>query len=401
MPDTPSNSTPSVPDFELIRPIGEGGFGRVWLAANETTGHLRAVKLVPLLQGGRVDAAGREIASITRLVTNTSVDHPNLLKIDHVGRTAEHLFYVMDPADNDDGSKASADASYRPATLGHMLEQGRLTPEECLAATRGMLSGLAALHALDMVHRDVKPANCLFVDGVLKLADFGLLTVADAYTSRLGTEAYMPPDGRMDTRADVYAVGLVVYEMLTGRPADNFPQLGELGNDIANSPVLQRLNHVALRACRRAPEDRYADAQEMLAALDAPLPKTSAPPASRKTMRRRFAIIASVAAIALLTATFFLVHDRQHTPTTPQPAPQAPLAEKVSVHFTTIPENALILLDDKILLTPDGSPHTTPCAAENITARQHNVVFRRFGLPDFDAGVVNFAKDREVRGKWD
>ena len=241
-------AAPEVPDFDLIRPIGSGGYGQVWLATNRTTRHLRAVKLIAL-QPGRADPAAREISSLVRLEANVRCRHPNLLHIHHVGKTAQHLFYVMDLADDVRGGPASDRPDYRPATLQSRLEMaasaggkgnrhllrddqrcasvpafgpfrqevpvpvstvdapdvtaaatGHFAPEDCLDDSRQLLAGLAALHAAGMVHRDVKPANCLFVDGQLKLADFGLLTQSHPLVSRLGTEKYMPPDGRMDMR---------------------------------------------------------------------------------------------------------------------------------------------------------------------------------------------------------
>ncbi|MGD0383072.1 MAG: protein kinase, partial [Thermoguttaceae bacterium] len=216
---TDNQIPPQVPDYDLIRPIGEGGFGRVWLAANQTTGRLRAVKLIPLRRSGTTDAAGREIVSLTRLEANLGHRHQNLLNIHHVGKTADYLFYVMDLADDVSGSPAWNDPNYQPATLRKRLESGPLDPEECFSCARQLLAGLASLHEAGMVHRDVKPANCLFVAGELKLADFSLLTEASPLVSRAGTEKYMPPDGHMDVRADVYAAGLVIYEMVTGLPA--------------------------------------------------------------------------------------------------------------------------------------------------------------------------------------
>ena len=106
-----------------------------------------------------------------------------------------HIFFVMDLADDVTGTPGSTDPSYQPATLQSRLQTGPLTPEECWRRTGELLAGLAALHDAGMVHRDVKPANCLFVGGELKLADFGLLTEADRQMSRVGTVSYMPPDG--------------------------------------------------------------------------------------------------------------------------------------------------------------------------------------------------------------
>ena len=241
------------------------------------------MKLIPLSRRGETDPAGREIVSITRLEESVRGHHPHLLQIHHVGQTEAFLFYVMEPADDVAGEPASADDRYRPATLRSRLENGPLPPQQCLRFGRQLLEGLASLHTSGMVHRDVKPANCLFVDGELKLADFGLLTADGPQVSRVGTRGYMPPDGRMDARADVYAAGLVLYEMLTGLPPEEFPSLGPRAREIAADPTLAMLNRVVLRACEPEPGRRFADARAMLAEIRTPAaPATAWPVGSRR-----------------------------------------------------------------------------------------------------------------------
>jgi eukaryotic-like serine/threonine-protein kinase len=373
---------PEVPDLDLLRCVGRGGFGEVWLAVNRTTGRLRAVKLIALHGGAATDLAGREIVSLKYLESQVGMQHPNLLGIHHVGKTATHLFYIMDPADDASGQAASSDPGYRPATLAQRLEAGPLPAAECLCCTRQLLSGLAQLHAAGRVHRDVKPANCLFVSGQLKLADFGLLTAANPLVSRVGTLKYMPPDGRMDARADVYAAGMVVYEMLTGLPVESFPRLGDRARAIAETPMLCGLNRLLLHACQNDAHLRYRDASEMLAALDAPDPKMSA----RHARRRRVIFATSVAAILAVVAlmlTFWLGRPPQ-----------------VNVNFVTQPFEATIEVDGKLLLQPDGRPYATPCTAAGLTAGSHHTVFKHAGLRDLDAGEINFATVREVTARW-
>ena len=99
-------NVPDIPGFDLIRPIGRGGFGQVWLATNQATGALRAVKVIPLRRSDGRDPAGREITSIARLEANLRRRHRNLTTIHHVGKTDEHLYYVMDPADDISGVAA-------------------------------------------------------------------------------------------------------------------------------------------------------------------------------------------------------------------------------------------------------------------------------------------------------
>jgi serine/threonine protein kinase len=394
--NNPSDNDPRVPelpDVDLLRQIGQGGFGQVWLATNRTTGQLCAVKVIALDQSSSTDPAGREIASLTRLGANFQLRHANLMTIHHAGKTDEHFFYIMDAADDLSGRRASTAADYRPANLHELLEQGPLSTDDCLQFARGLLAGLACLHEAGMVHRDVKPANCLLVGGQLKLADFGLLTHCDRQISRVGTQGYMPPDGHMNERADVYAAGLVIYEMLSGHPAREFPRLGEQARPVAADPGLAALNRLALKACERDPDKRFTDASEMLAELDRYFSQTtgrrveSRRMKSRRMKSRRPAMVATVVAVAVLA-----VITMAFWPTEP---------ERVRINFITHPFEATIYIDGKLQTHEDGTSYTTPCTITGLAAQPQPVMFRREGLPDLKIGEVDFRKTRQITGRWD
>lgn len=356
---------PDLPDLEPVCLIGEGAYGKVWLARNRTTGLLRAVKLIPW------DRAGREVESITRLESKACREHPNLLRIHHVGRASRYVYCIMDPADDVSGAPPSTEPGYRPATLREKLKAGPLAPVEASQCAEQLLAGLAHLHDAGMVHRDVKPANCLFVEGNLKLADFGLLTEADLLTSRAGTLKYMPPDRHMNERADVYAAGLVIYEMITGLPVDMFPSLDHCLEEVARDPTLKALNRISLRACDPDPGGRFANAHEMLAALHRSL-------RPERPKRTAWLSIAGCVVMALVAAVWWSGR------------------RNVSVNFLTVPPESNILVDGQTLRQPDGAPYTTPCTVKGLPLGKHRVVFRDSNGREVDAGIVDFGRTREI-----
>jgi len=377
------NLPPTVSDYDLTRVIGEGGFGQVWLATNRATGLLRAVKVIPLHGSGATDPAGREITSITRLEANLRRQHPNLLNIHHVGMTDECLFYVMDLADDVSGGSGSAQMDYRPATLQSRLEAGPLPPDECRRYARQLLAGLSSLHQAGMVHRDVKPANCLFVDGQLKLADFGLVAEADPQVSRVGTLKYMPPDGRMDARADVFAAGLVIYEMITGLPAECFPRPGDGAEEAVDNAILSVLNRVVLCACEPDPQRRFRGAREMLTELG----RSESRATDCRARPRRWVIgsAACVVVVGLAAMGFWISHP-----------------SSVYVNFVTDPFEATIYLDDELLVDGQGKPYTTPCTVEDLPARICRVVFKHDDRrKDLDLGPRDLAEQTRIEARWD
>lgn len=369
--------TITVPDFDLVRSVGRGGFGEVWLAVNRTTGQLRAVKLVPLRQAGETDAAAREIASLTRVEACQDRPHPNLMTIHHVGKTADYLFYVMDPADDVAGGPATNTAGYRPATLESRLRAAPFDAAVCRDYAGQLLEGLAWLHAAGMVHRDVKPANCLFVGGQLRLADFGLVTEANPLVSRAGTQKYMPPDGRMDMRADVYAAGLVIYEMITGLPVDEFPSLGRQAECVRGDPLLAALLRLVLHACEADPQARPADARAMLTELAA------SGGAGRRPPRRL--VLGTIAAAGLCAAGGWAawLYTAAH-------------GELCEVSFITDPFEAKIYVDGVLQRDSEGNAYTTPCTVPDLRARKCRVEFEWTGQPRYDAGRYDFARTQQI-----
>src|SRR6185295_4549936 len=122
---------------------------------------------------------------------------------------------------------------------------------------------LEHLHRHGLVHRDIKPSNVVFVHGVPKLADIGLVSAVDTSLSFVGTEGFVPPEGPGSVAADLYSLGKVLYEISTGRDRTEFPKLPDDLEHISDKRALLELNEVVLKACDPRPVQRYASAQAM------------------------------------------------------------------------------------------------------------------------------------------
>ncbi len=262
----------TVSHYRITGKLGEGGMGVVYRAKDTRLDRTVALKfLSPELTR---DPAAKERFRIEAKAAS-QLDHPNICTIYEIGETDDaRLFISM--------------ACYDGETLASRLGRGAVTPSEAVAVAADVAAGLAAAHASGMVHRDIKPGNVLVTgSGRAKILDFGLaklgapsnLTQAGV---RLGTVAYMSPEQarghEADARADIWSLGVVLYELLTGqRP------FGGEGSDsilyaICNEPVAPpsgfapgvppELDSVVARCLEKSPARRYASADELRAALE-------------------------------------------------------------------------------------------------------------------------------------
>ena len=162
-----------------------------------------------------------------------------------------------------------APESYVPHTLREELKRhGRLPVAQCVQIGLALTRALAHLHKCGLVHRDVKPSNVIFVGGVPKLADIGLVASVDATRSLVGTEGYVAPEGPGTPQADLYSLGKLLYEISTGCDRKEFPALPP---DVASRPdreALVELNAIVMRACQFDPHQRHGNAEAMLAELE-------------------------------------------------------------------------------------------------------------------------------------
>jgi serine/threonine protein kinase/beta-lactam-binding protein with PASTA domain len=277
--------------YQVRSRIARGGMATVYLATDLRLERRVAIKI---MHGHLSDDSKFKERFIQEARSAARLAHPNVVNVFDQGQDSDMAYLVME---------------YLPGiTLRDLLqEHGRLTTDQTLDILEAVLSGLSAAHKAGIVHRDLKPENVLLADdGRIKIGDFGLARAASANTATgaalLGTIAYLSPElvtrGVADTRSDIYAVGIMTYEMLTGEQ----PFKGEQPMQIAyqhandsvptpsdkNSRIPVELDELVLWATAREPDERPRDAKAMLdevmstqTALQSAEPQTAALPTQR------------------------------------------------------------------------------------------------------------------------
>ena len=270
----------SIGRYQILEEIAAGAQGTVYRAFDPEGGRIIAVKVLhPTLSGDRTYTERfRREASLA-----ASIDHPNVVKIFEVGQDGARHFMALE---------------FLPESLAGIIQSvGQLRIEGAAQYGVQIADGLAAAHALGIVHRDVKPQNVLIgADGMAKVTDFGIaraeaLATMTATGMVMGTPHYMSPEQsrgeRADARSDVYSLGCMVYQMLAGElPFKGDTPLAVIRQQIDEEPqrlrglrrdLPRRLESVVERSMAKDPRRRYQSTAEMAQALRAAVPGVAAP----------------------------------------------------------------------------------------------------------------------------
>jgi serine/threonine-protein kinase len=252
-----------IPGYEIQNHLGGGAFGEVYKARKTSIGKAYAVKFLRLDDAAQKDAVERELEQV-RLFA--AIDHPNLVTIEDMGVVMGVPYLIMGYAGED--------------TLARRLKRADLDPESALRYFVQIARGVLALHDRRLAHFDLKPSNVFLNGDVARVGDYGLAKLMTEGRTTLsfgrGTPHYMAPEmlrNRADLRADLYSLGVILYECLTFRLPfgadaggafvlrdDDQPPEFPAGFPPALRPVVER-------CLRLRPEDRFASVQELLSAL--------------------------------------------------------------------------------------------------------------------------------------
>jgi hypothetical protein len=285
----------TISHYRILERLGAGGMGVVYKAEDRRLARLVAIKLLAPDVGtrGTPEAQVRRERFVLEAKAASALDHPNIANIHEIDETADgQIFIVM--------------AYYEGESLGDRIARGPLPLDEVIATIDQVARGLAAAHGHGIVHRDIKPGNIMVTtEGVAKIIDFGLAklesvaSLTEAGTT-VGTVAYMSPEqargDAVDARTDLWSLGVVLYQMLTGHlPFRGEHQGSMIRAILEDSPepitsfrpdLPEHLQAVVRRALEKDPQRRYASADEIVGDLDTYRARLAPPPRGEPVLRR-------------------------------------------------------------------------------------------------------------------
>jgi serine/threonine protein kinase len=310
--------------YRLIRPIGSGGFGEVWLCQSDAVGDFRALKFIPATSTGHLE---KEFDSICKYrAAATQLRSPSLMPIEHVNRRSDGLFYIM-PLSDGYGVQDPTHEEWHPLTMAAILEGRRrestwFTSEEIRNLITPILQALQLLSDAGLVHRDVKPENILFVNSLPCLGDISLLGNDTSNLTQRGTPGYSAPSWFVESggHPDMYGSAMTLYAILTGNPPDKmgraafrWPPQGEQSLSATEREAWLMMHRAIRRAVEDRPAERFVDFVSFQRGL-------SQEHAETKKDTRKVVYGLGACLTVLLTGGFFYL---KSNPTRPQPQPSA------------------------------------------------------------------------------
>ena len=324
-PPTPEELQEMLPQYEVQMLVGRGGMGAVYKGTQLSLERSVAIKLLPPAIERQDTAFAERFKNEAKLMGR--MNHPAIVSVYDFGRTTDgQLYFVMEYVDGTDVQRMIA-------------REGKLPPEHALAITAHLCDALGYAHKQGIVHRDIKPSNVLIdVDGRVKVADFGLAKLADKNQNSgltqtgmaMGTPDYVAPETLMfgsdvDGRADIYAVGVMLYQMLTGDiPRGMFKMPSKKFQSID-----PRFDDIVRRALEHDREERYQSSHELRLALDIILTTPRAEPGKESSaiLPKQPAQTPGRTVVPSSRSPGSSQQQKQHTPPRPEPY-QAPAPSK-------------------------------------------------------------------------
>ncbi len=321
----------TVQGYRLVRPIGSGGFGEVWLVRAEVTGAWKALKWI---SGGTTRHLDQELGALRRYSSEVgNAPSTHLVPIGHISMIEGSLILVMPLADGTTEDPSEPD--WEPVTLRSFLERHGtnvtwFTLDEIKGIMGGIIVGASWLSEKGLQHRDIKPENILFLGGEPALADFGLVAEDMTMVSMRGTPHHAAPSWYLESggNADQWGCGIILYQLLTGNAPDKISKpkylrptlgMGELtGLDLVE---WKRLHHLVLRSTSEDPGERFQGLEAFRKALE------SSPVAAPPKPRRKLLALAAGALLLIPLAAIFMLGKKPSilSKTQELQKPQAPL----------------------------------------------------------------------------